>query len=101
MNALQDKLELFKQLYESSGENNGKYKSSIRRVKRKIWSLKGIRDYSLSKADLRTVIKKLKKVGQVPEGYHYPELNRREGEAPQEIKDMLQRKRLHQMLNKC
>ena len=47
---------------------------------------------------LKLVIEKLKRIGKIPEGYHYPELNRVDAE-PIEMKEMIQRKNLHYTLN--
>ena len=53
-------------------------KDKIKKVQRKIWQIVGIRDYNINRVDLWSVIDKLKKIDQIPEGYHYPELNRRD-----------------------
>ena len=65
-----------------------------RRLKRIIWMLNGVRNYNHERADLLAVIAKLKKVKMVPDGYHYPELNRIESE-PEELKGMKMRKEMH------
>ena len=56
--------------------------------------LEGQRDYNLEKSELREVVRKLKRINQVPEGYHYPELNRKR-DKPQELQAMEQRKEMH------
>ena len=56
--------------------------------------LTGIRDFNHERADLLAVISKLKKIKMVPDGYHYPELNRIESE-PEELKGMKARKEAH------
>ena len=51
---------------------------SIKLLKRKVWKIKGIIFYNHDEADLENVIEKVKRIGQVPSGYHYPELNRKD-----------------------
>ena len=58
-----------------------------------------MRDYNLKKSDLLIVIEKLVKIDQVPEGYHYPELNRNT-QLPIQLRDMAKRKKLHFMLKR-
>ena len=62
--------------------------------------LNGIRNYNHERADLLAVIAKLKKVKMVPDGYHYPELNRIESE-PEELKGMKMRKEMHLAMKSC
>ena len=58
---------------------------NVKRLKTKIWAIKGILWHNLNKEDLDLVIEKLKRIDMVPSGYLYPELNRRQ-EASEELK---------------
>ena len=64
------------------------------KAKRQAWQIEGVRKYDLDVDELTNVILKLKRIGQVPENYMYPELNRKK-EQSREMQEMGQRKMQH------
>ena len=64
---------------------------SIKRLKRRVWRIKGFLYFRHSQADLELVIENLKKIDRVPCGYLYPELIRKQTVDPK-FQEMLKRK---------
>ena len=57
--------------------------------------LKGLIEHEYPENDLKSIVEKYQKLNLVPEGYNFPELQRKE-HLPQEMQEMLQRKAKHQ-----
>ena len=86
----------YKQLLEKEGDTMEHEEKC--KIERYLWRAIGMREHNHQKDDLRAVSKKMKNIGLVPYGYHYPELNRK-SDRPEAMKKMLARKTVHNLLN--